>query len=462
LSDKCRICGSGLMHIIKAFWYATLMLLISGTIWLRSVYGEEDLSSLPAGSVQISPERQQLIGVKTGLVEKKAVVHTLRVLGRVAPDDTRIYRINASVDGWIVKAYNNSVGTLVKKGEVLAVFSNPQFLDAEQGYLYALGTVERLGPGRRLELGRQEAPNPAALDPFVVQRQIDILRGMGMSDRQIEEIGRNREVTQDIRIISPVEGFIAVRKVSPGERFLKGTELYRIEDLSRVWILADVYEKEVRHFVPGAKARATLPYRRETYQATVTPVLPLFDNDTRTLQVRLETENPGFVLRSGMFVDVELPVTLPPVLTVPIDAILFSGQRETVFVARGDGFFVPRQVETGERLGGRIEIVQGLEPGERVVISGNFFVDSESRLQAVAQGIYGPPVKDPVCGMEVDEARAEAMGRSSTYRGKTYHFCSDMCKQEFDEAPGEFVQATPEEEEHTDHATDTGHDQPYH
>jgi Cu(I)/Ag(I) efflux system membrane fusion protein len=450
------------MHITKKLCCSSLLLLITGIIWSGSLYGEEDLSSLSPGSVQISPERQQLIGVKTGPVERKPVVHTLRVLGRVEADDTRVYRINTSVDGWIVKAYSNSVGTLVKKGEVLAVFSNPQFLDAEQGYLYALGTVERLGPGRRQELGRQQgALNPAALDPFVVQRQIDILRGMGVSDRQIQKIGRTREVTQNIQIISPVDGFIAARKVSTGERFLEGTELYRIEDLSRVWILADVYEKEVRHFVPGAEALVTMPYRGETYHATVTPVLPLFDTVTQTLQVRLETDNPGYVLRSGMFVDVELPVTLPSAVTVPIDAVLFSGLKTTVFVARGDGFFEPRQVETGESMGDRVEILHGLEPGERIVISGNFFIDSESRLQAAAQGIYGKPATDPVCGMEVDEARAKAMGRSSTYQGKTYYFCCDECKQEFDEDPTLFLEMIPEDQGHANHesdATDATHD----
>jgi len=450
------------MNITKTLWAWLFVILTTGVLAPGLLYGEEDLSSLPAGSVEISPERQQLIGVRTCLVERGPVVRTLRVLGRVAAADTRTYRINASVDGWIVKAYDNPVGTLVKKGEVLAIYSNPQFLDAEQGYLYALGTVERLGPGRRQELGRQAAPNPAALDPFVVQRQIDILRGMGMSDSQIDEVGRTRDVTQNIRIVSPVEGFVAARNVSPGERFLKGTELYRIEDLSRVWIHADVYEKEVRYFVPGMKALVTLPYRKETYPATVTTVPPFFDGVTKTLQVRLEADNPGFVLRTDMFVDIDLPITLPPAVTVPAEAVLFSGLRKTVFVARGKGFFEPREVETGERVGDRIEIVKGLEPGERVAISGNFFIDSESRLQSAAQGIYGTPARDPVCGMEVDQARAEALGRSSLYKGTTYYFCSDGCKQEFEEDPEAFVETVSGDGEHPNHEAEAADDQPHH
>ena len=400
---------------------------------------DTDTSSLPPGTVQITPERQQAIGVRVGVVDKKPVTHTLRILGRVAADETKIYRINASVDGWIKEIYPNSVGSLVKKDEVLATFYSPQFLDAEQGYLYALGTVERLGPGRRLELGRKEAPNPAALDPYVVQRQIDVLRGMGMGDTQIEEVGRTRQITQDIKITAPADGFVIARNVSPEQRFLKGTELYRITDLSRVWILADVFEHEARYFKPGVKAKVHLPHQKRTYQATVSEVLPIFDPTTRTLKVRLETDNPEFVLRPDMFVDVELPISLPPAVTVPADAVLDSGLKKTVFVDRGNGFFEPLEVETGWHIGNRVEIVKGLKPGERIVISGNFLIDSESRLELAAAGMVGTLSKDPVCGIDVSISKAEKAGRKSTYQGKVYYFTSDECKEQFDKNPERYV-----------------------
>ena len=400
---------------------------------------DTDTSSLPPGTVQITPERQQAIGVRVGVVDKKPVTHTLRILGRVAADETKIYRINASVDGWIKEIYPNSVGSLVKKDEVLATFYSPQFLDAEQGYLYALGTVERLGPGRRLELGRKEAPNPAALDPYVVQRQIDVLRGMGMGDTQIEEVGRTRQITQDIKITAAADGFVIARNVSPEQRFLKGTELYRTADLSRVWILADVFEHEARYFKPGVKAKVHLPHQKRTYQATVSEVLPIFDPTTRTLKVRLETDNPEFVLRPDMFVDVELPISLPPAVTVPADAVLDSGLKKTVFVDRGNGFFEPLEVETGWHIGNRVEIVKGLKPGERIVMSGTFLIDSESRLELAAAGMVGTLSKDPVCGVDVSINKAEKTGRKSVYKGKTYYFSSNECKEKFEKNPGAFV-----------------------
>jgi len=171
----------------------------------------------------------------------------------------------------------------------------------------------------------------------------------------------------------------------------------------------------------------------------VSTVLPQFDATSRTLKVRLELDNPGYTLRPDMFVDVEFPVTLPSTLTVPADAVFDSGLKKTVFVDRGEGFFEPREVETGWRAGNRVEIVKGLKPGERIVISGNFLIDSESRLEMAAAGMYGTLSKDPVCGVDVSINKAEKAGRKSFYKGKTFYFSSDECKQKFDKAPGAYV-----------------------
>jgi membrane fusion protein, copper/silver efflux system len=422
--------------------------------------GEAELPSLSFGAVRITPERQQVIGIRVGLVEKKPVVHTFRILGRIAADEVRLYRVNASVDGWIQEVYPNSVGTLVKKDEVLATFYSPQFLDTQQAFIYALDAVARLETGRRLELGRKDLPAQSALDQLTVLRQVDALRNLGMSDAQIEEIGQKRLITQSVRIASPASGFVVARNVSPGQRFEKGTELFQIADLSRVWVLADVFEHEVQYFKPGVKATFGLPQAQKIYQATVSPVLPIFDASTRTLKVRLETDNPGYLLKPDMFVNLELPVNFGPTITVPADAVLYSGLRKTVFIDRGNGYFEPRRVETGRRLGDRVEIVEGLSPGERIVVSGNFFIDSENKLQTSAQGIYGALSIDPVCGLEVDEARARSNGMASVYEGKTYYFCSPECKKRFDEDPAQFVHkvAHPEEDATKDSRPDSPHD----
>jgi RND family efflux transporter MFP subunit len=409
------------------------------------VAGEAADDSLPAtpGAVKISAARQQLIGVRVAEVEKKPVSHSLRLLGRVAADETRVYRINATVDGWIQKAFPNTVGSLVKKDEALATYYSPQFLDAQQSYLYALGAVDRGQLGQRMELGRKEAPAQAALDQLTVQRFTDNLRGLGMPDSQIEEIGRTRQITFSIRIASPARGLITVRNISPGQRFLKGENLYQIADLSRVWVLADVFENEARYFRPGVKAVVHQPHRNLTLPAIVSEVPPVFDAATRTLKVRLEADNPDFTLRPDMFADVELTQDLPPSVVVPSEAIIFSGRRKTVFVQTEEGVFEPRQVETGRRLGDRVEIVSGLAPGERIVVSGNFLIDSESRLQAAAQGVFGAMSTDPACGADVDELKARAAGNTSAYQGRTYFFSSRECKEKFEKDPTRYVIAPP-------------------
>ena len=390
-------------------------------------------SSMSSGTVKISPEKQQAIGVRTGTVEKKPVAHILRVLGRVAVDETRIYRINAATDGWVQQTFPNSTGTLVKEDEVLAIIYAPEFVGAEQAYFYALNALDRF------KSAGKETSDQIAITEVSVQRAADSLRNLGMGDRQINDLTRTRQITKNIELRSPATGFVLVRNVSLGQRFERGTEFYRMADLSHVWILADVFENETEYLKPVVKVKCTLPHQKKTFQAKVSDVLPQFDPATRTLKVRLEADNPGYVLRPDMFVDVEMPITLPPAITVFADAVLDSGLKKTVFVDRGEGFFEPREVETGWRLGNRVEITKGLRAGERIVVSGNFLIDSESRLELAAAGMVETLAKDPVCGTDVSINKAEKSGRKSTYQGKVYYFTSDECKEQFDKNPARYA-----------------------
>jgi Cu(I)/Ag(I) efflux system membrane fusion protein len=232
---------------------------------------------------------------------------------------------------------------------------------------------------------------------------------------------------QDIHIESPVDGFVLKRNVSIGLRFDRGFEFYRIADLSRVWILADIYQHQLPFIRRGSSARITTAQESDVLSATVSATEPTFDEATLTLKVRLECANPKWILKPGMFVDVEFPVDLPSTLVVPADAIVDSGLRKTVFVDRGNGYFEPRQVETGWRIAGEVEVTRGLMPGERIVISGTFLIDSESRMKAAAQ----TPAAEPA----VDKARAVSARRVVAHGGRTLFFCSDDCKQRFSEDP---------------------------
>jgi len=399
-------------------------------------------ASGPPGSVNVSPEKQQLIGVRVSPVEKAAGTQTLRILGRVAPDETRLYRVNAPVDGWFQEISPVTTGSQVEKDQFLATFAAQELVFSAQQYIFALNGMDRL-----TESGQE---SPAKLNPVNsnFRQRIERLQGLGMAASQMEEIRHTREIPQGIKLFAPAAGFVLSRNVSPGQRFEKGAEWYRIADLTQVWIVADVFKHEAKHFRPGMVARVTLPDDPDVIlHARVSHVQSQFDATTRTLKVRLETDNPGFALRPDMFVDVELPITLPPAIAVSADAVLDSGLKKTVFVDRGEGIFEPRSVETGWRLGDRIEIVAGLKPGERIVVSGTFLLDSESRMKLVAAGVSGTSSKDPVCDRDVEEGKGKAAGLTSEYQGKTYFFSSEECKATFDKEPRRYAGGPTEKKE---------------
>jgi RND family efflux transporter MFP subunit len=385
--------------------------------------------SRPPNSIRVAPEKQQLLGVRVGEAEQSPGLETVRTVGRVAPDDERIYRINTSASGWIRRAYSNTVGSLVRNGEPLATLFTRELLSAQQAYFYALDALDRFtaAEARESQLASTRAQ---------VQSAIESLQSLGMGDVQIAELGKSREVTREIVLRSPTTGFVLERNISPGERFESGEELYVIADLRKVWVLADVFQYEAKFIRPGQKVRVVLPPDEQVFAGAVSEVLPQFDPSTRTLKIRIEVDNAGYGLRPGMFVDVYFPLNLPSALTVPSEAILDTGLRKVVFVDLGDGYFEPRRVDTGWRMGDRVQILRGLMPGERVVTSGNFLLSSESRLKAAAAGVRSEPEADVMCGMEVDPLRARAEGRVSTVRKTTYYFCSHSCKKRFDEDPG--------------------------
>jgi membrane fusion protein, copper/silver efflux system len=337
----------------------------------KSLVASDDSAS---DSLKIDPASQKIYGIQLASVENDSGTRTIRAFGKVAPDETMIYKVTVGTDGFVKSTQNDAVGNHVKKDQHLAVIYSPDFLAVEGGYLSA---NERT-PGAVKDTA-SSSQNAAS-----AQARADRLRNLGMSDVQIEEMTANRKIPEDVYIVSPTDGFILTRNISPGLRFEREKEMYTIADLSHVWIMAEVFGKDAQKFHPGAVARVTLPDTGESFQARVSDVLPEVDSATRALKVRLVANNPGFKLRPDMFVNVELPVTIPPGLSVPADAIVDSGLAKQVFVQKSPGHFEKREVETGWRFDDRVQIVKGLREGEVVVSAGTFLVDSESRLQAVA------------------------------------------------------------------------------
>lgn len=385
------------------------------------------------GTVTLPQEKRQAVGVAVGKAEKAPWAGTLRLLGRVVPDEARTYRINAATDAWVRKVFPSTTGSLVKKDEPLAAYYTSSFIAAAGAYLFALDTRDR--HEKSADVSHAQKQNMESQ----MRQAVGNLVNMGVSESQIREMEQTRKVPELVEIRTPSDGFILARSVTSGQFMPVGNELYRIADLSRVWVLADVYGNEARYLKPGMAVKAIQTDLGKTFGAKVSAVLPQFDPATRTLKVRLEAENPGYVLRPEMFVDLEIPVRMPPSLNVPAEAVLDTGTRKTVFVEHGEGRFEPRVVETGWRLGDRVEITKGLMEGEKIVVSGTFLVDSESRMKLAAAGIYGASHVDPVCGMHVDEGKAKAAGKTVDHGGKTYYFCSDECVGKFRKEPAKYL-----------------------
>ena len=400
-----------------------------------------DASVPRRGAVRVDPDTQRLVGIRIALVERRSALRTLHAVGRVAVEDTRVFRVNSGVDGVIRETQGDSVGEVVKKGQKLGSYYAPDFLAASSGFLAA---NERL-PGTGND-GARTISFPGALSKQgtgSIQGYTDRLRNLGMSDGQIQRMAETRQLQETIDIVSPADGVVIARNISTGQHFEHSMDFYRIADLSRVWVLAEVYEPEAPHFAPGRSASVTLAGGGRTLPAVVSSSLPEFESGGGSAKIRLEVENAGLQLVPEMLVNVAFPIRLPVTLVAPADAVVDSGARSRVYVEAPEGVFTPREVETGWRTSDEVEIRAGLNPGERVAAAATFLIDSESRLRAPALAAAEPAARpapqtapigtaaDPACGMPVEVRAAVAAGNTLTDHGITRYFCSRQCKEKF-------------------------------
>jgi len=268
---------------------------------------------------------------------------------------------------------DTATGHRVQEGQPLLTVYGRDFEAAQRTFLFALRAAENPPPG---------TSNDSLDQPSQTLREARrLLRNLGMGEAELQQLTATRQLMLDVTLVAPGTGLVLERHVLPKQRFERGAELFRIADLSHVWIVADLFGGDESYVRSGSTAQVSLPDRASAVQATVTEALARFDGGSRALQLRLKAENPGLIFRPGMYVDLAFSVSLPEATTVPAEAIVESGLRNTVFVARGDGIFEPRTVEVGWRSGGHVEIIHGLTPGESIVVSGNFLLDSESRIR---------------------------------------------------------------------------------
>ncbi len=318
----------------------------------------------PAGAIRISPDRQQLIGVKYATVEAGGASRTIRAVGKVAVDETRIGHVHTRVDGWIDQMFVDFTGDAVVKGQPMLTIYSPEMLASQEELLLA---------------ARARDVMPSLFD--AARRRLQL---WDLSDDAIARVLASGQPIRAVTVRAPMDGVVTDRKAFPNLRVTPDTDLYTITDLSRIWIVADVSEPDIMSIRTGGSARVVFQSPgMAPLIARVSYVQPELDPQTRTLKVRLDAANPGLRMKPEMFVNVEFAVSSAPQLSVPADAVLNTGDRRTVFVDRGEGYLEPRDVTIGDYVGDRVTITRGLAAGERVVASGTFLVDAETQLKRV-------------------------------------------------------------------------------
>jgi len=338
---------------------------------------------LPDGTVSVSPDKQQLIGVEYGTAQYETVSDTIRAAARVTLDERRIAKVHSKLDGWIDQVFADFTGKQVRQGDPLLTLYSPEALATQQEYILALKARELMHDNPVHEM--------AGSTENLVEAARKRLELWDISTAEIDQIGHSGQTLKNLTLHAPISGFIMERNAFPKERVTTETTLYTVADLSRVWVIADVFEYEASGVQINQPASMTLDYLPgRTFNGRVSYILPQVDPATRTLKVRIEFDNPGLLLKPEMYGQVELHIAAQRRLVVPDSAVLDSGDRQTIFIDRGNGNFEPRQVRIGIRANGRTEILGGLKAGERIVTSGNFLLDSESQLQRAGSGSGGP------------------------------------------------------------------------
>jgi multidrug efflux pump subunit AcrA (membrane-fusion protein) len=336
-------------------------------------------------AVTITEQKRQLIGVKTATVERKHLVRTIRTVGRVTYDETRLHHVHTKIGGYVERLHANATGQVVKAGEPLLTIYSPELLASGQEYILALKARDRLA-GSSLPSIRDSGQD-------LVESARRRLLLYDLTPDQIEALGKTGEAPRSMTLHAPISGHIVARNVTQGEKIEPGTTLLDIADLSRVWVLADVYEYELPFVHEGQSATITLSYMPgRSFEGRIALVYPVLAETTRTVKARIELANPDLELKPEMYAEVEIRSDLGERLIVPETAVLSTGERDIVFVDRGEGYFEPRELRIGARLPDGFEVLQGLTEGETVV-SGNFFVDAESKMKADLSAA-APPTKN--------------------------------------------------------------------
>src|ERR1700730_7865971 len=337
----------------------------------------------PLVPVQISPQRLQSIGVKTGEVERKLVADEIRATGNVTVDETRLAYVQVRFSGYVQKVFADATYQYVRKGQPLFTVYSPELVATEREYLVARQNQQ--------QVAQSTVPGVASSAASLLDATAERLKQWGVPQKEIARLESTGQVERELEVDSPVSGYITERHALPSVAVQPEMRLYTIADLSTVWVQAQVFQNDLERIKIGARAALTVnTYAGRTFTGRVDFIYPQVDMDTRTAKVRVVFSNPGLQLKPGMFVNMSLKVPMGSQLVIPASGVLQSGTRAIAFVERNDGYIEPREVQLGTRVRDDFIVLKGLKAGEQIVTSANFLIDSESQLQA-ALGSFVPP-----------------------------------------------------------------------
>jgi Cu(I)/Ag(I) efflux system membrane fusion protein len=351
-----------------------------GMDYLPVYEGEE-----PAGKVvKIGVDKVQKLGVKTEAAGLRDLTRTVRAVGTLQADERRLYTVAPKFEGWIQKLYVNTTGAPVQRGQPLMEVYSPDLITAQQEYLIASKGLQSLRDAPKEVQGSMRD---------LMESSLQRLRNWDISDEELQRLQQEGKPRQFLTLRSRVNGVVLEKPSIEGKRFMAGDVLYQIADLASIWLIADVFEQDLSLIHVGQTVRISVDaYSDKAFQGKVTFIYPTVTPETRTAKVRIELPNPGGALKPAMYARVELAAGHggKKALTVPDSAVLDTGTRQLVLIRRGEGAFEPRPVKTGMRADGYIEVLEGLQAGDEVVISANFLIDAESNIKAALAGLGAP------------------------------------------------------------------------
>lgn len=347
---------------------------------MESIQKEGKVQEVTPGTVQITPERQQLIGVRVGKVEMRPLEKVIRTVGKVDYDERRVVTVSPKIGGWIEDLYVDFTGRFVRQGEPLLTIYSPELVSTQEEYLIALRAKQDL-----LKSPFSEVVSSGESLAESARRRLKL---WDISEGQIKALEESGQPRKTLTLYAPYSGFVLEKMAYKGMNVMPGMALFKLADLSTVWLYADIYEYELPFIRLGQQASIQLSYLPgEIFSGKVIYLYPSLNPETRTAKVRFEFQNPHGKLKPEMFANVEIKVPLGRRLVVPEEAIIDTGLRQMAIVDKGDGYFEPREVKVGAKVDHYYEVTMGLKAGERVVTSANFLIDSESKFKEAVGAI---------------------------------------------------------------------------